>query len=299
MSEEDPTEIQYVRGRSEADATVPCVVVLTGRKVGRVFRLDPHGTVLGRANDTDVVLDDDGVSRVHCMIELLDGRWSVRDLGSTNGTYVGERSAGKTPLTLRDGDRIRLGSDLILKFGTQDEIERQFLDHLYRSATRDALTGLPNRRHFQERLESELAWHQRHEAPLSLLFVDLDHFKHVNDTHGHLAGDAVLKGVAELLQDVCRVEDEVARWGGEEFVLLLRQTPEDAALQVAERLRVAVAEKTFTIDGRAVRITTSVGVATRVGDAVTGPDELLQEADAYLYIAKESGRNRVAPEPPR
>ncbi|MEZ4322827.1 MAG: GGDEF domain-containing protein [Myxococcota bacterium] len=296
MSEEEPTEIQYVRG-DRADEAAPCVVVLTGRKVGRVFKLRPAGTVLGRAIDTDIVLDDDGVSRVHCVLQLTDGRWTVQDLGSTNGTFVGERTVGKSPLALKDGDRIRLGADLILRFGTQDEIERQFLDHLYKSATRDSLTGLSNRRHFQERLDSEVAWHRRHEAPLTLLFVDIDHFKLVNDSHGHLAGDEVLVQIAELIQAICRIEDVVARWGGEEFVLLLRQTPSLPGRQVAERLRRIVEQRTFLAAGQKLKITVSVGVATGVGEALTSSVELVEEADTALYAAKDAGRNRVVPAP--
>ncbi len=300
MAEDDATDIQFT-GRPDSGEEAPCVVVLTGRKVGRVVKLRPSGTVLGRAGDTDLVLDDDGISRVHCMLMVEDGRWMVRDLGSTNGTFVGERTVGKTPLALREGDRIRLGTDVIVRFGTQDAIERQFLDHLYRSATRDALTGVANRRLFSDRLESELAWHRRHGAPLSLLFVDIDHFKRINDTYGHVRGDEVLKSIAELLQDVSREEDGVARWGGEEFVVLLRQTPSDAARRVAERLRVSVAEHDFDLAGDAgrQRVTVSVGVATRAGDELTTTADFIGEADAMLYLAKGRGRNRVIPDPPR
>jgi len=296
MSDDESTEIQYVRGLRPEDAT-PCIVVLTGRSVGRVYKLRPVGTVLGRAGDTDVVLDEDGVSRVHCMLLLQNGRWRVRDLGSTNGTFVGERTVGTTPLTLEDGDRIRLGSDLILRFGNQDEIERQFLDHLYKSATRDALTGLSNRRLFQDRLESEISWHRRHEQPLSLLFVDIDHFKVVNDQHGHVIGDEVLCEIARIFEDVSRHEDIVARWGGEEFVLMLRQTGQQPARMAAERLRAAVQANTFSGANGPFGLTVSVGVATRVGEALTSGHDLVREADTFLYLAKGRGRNQVVPAP--
>jgi diguanylate cyclase (GGDEF)-like protein len=299
MAEDEPTNVQFT-GRPDSGEAKPCVVVLTGKKVGVVVKLRPQGTVVGRAVDTDLVLDDDGVSRVHCMLLLEDGRWMVRDLGSTNGTFVGERTVGNTPLALREGDRIRLGTDVILRFGTQDAIERQFLDHLYRSATRDALTGVSNRRLFSDRLESELAWHRRHEAPLSLLFVDIDHFKRINDTYGHARGDDVLRAVADLLEDVSREEDTVARWGGEEFVVLLRQTPSENARRVAERLRRFVSRFDFGLEGSRgdQRVTVSVGVATRSGDELTTASDLVSEADAMLYLAKGRGRNRVIPDPP-
>jgi len=271
------------------------VVVLTGRKVGMLFPLNEEGSVVGRAMDCDVVLDDDGISRVHAVIIHENGRWLLRDLKSTNGTFVGSRTVGDTPLALRDGDRIRLGADVLLRFGTQDEIERQFLDHLYRSATRDSLTGLVNRRLFIERLDSEVAWHQRHDLPLSLLFIDIDHFKSINDRFGHLWGDIVLKNLSKLFETEFRTEDLVCRFGGEEFVVYMRHTDAENSKAIAERVREKVESSPMLLDEKKVQITVSIGVATREGRSLTSSDELLHEADMFLYVAKDRGRNRVVP----
>lgn len=268
--------------------------MLSGRAIGRLYTLDAEGTVIGRAHDCDIPLDDDGISRVHALIERDGKRWVVRDMGSTNGTFVGDRTVGETPLALRDGDKIRFGTDVIVRFGTQDELERQFLDHLYKAATRDPLTGLANRRLFIERLESEIAWHERHDFPLSVLFIDIDHFKKINDTFGHVWGDRVLEGIAELLREAMRAEDEVCRYGGEEFAVLMRHTNAHHAHKIAERLRQNIAETSFVLDGRSTRVTISVGVTTREGEDMGRPEDFLREADMYMYLAKEQGRNSVA-----
>lgn len=294
MSEEEPTQIRRVARRgtdgAAGAADAPCVVVLTGRRVGSVHHLYPTGTVIGRGTDSEIMLDDDGVSRTHCMIFADERGWRIRDLGSTNGTFVGERTIEADPAPLHEGDRIRLGPDVILRFGTQDAIERQFLDHLYRSATRDALTGLANRRLLHDQLDSEVAWHRRHGQPMSVLFLDLDRFKAVNDRHGHVAGDAVLVGVAQVLMAEVRTEDLVARYGGEEFVVVLRQTPAEIARAIAERVRAAIARHPFAVGP----VTVSIGVATATGDAIGAAESMVAAADTQLYRAKERGRNQVA-----
>jgi diguanylate cyclase (GGDEF)-like protein len=168
-------------------------------------------------------------------------------------------------------------------------------DALYDATIRDPLTNLLNRRFFDERLENELAFTRRHRSPTSLLSLDVDHFKRINDSYGHAAGDAVLVGVAHLLRASVRQEDTVARVGGEEFVILLRQTDPVGAQIVAERLLATIAEHSFVVGAERLAVTASIGCAT-----TTGGDDgqtLLSSADARMYIAKRAGRNRVVGDP--
>lgn len=155
-----------------------------------------------------------------------------------------------------------------------------------RSADTDFLTGLPNRRAFQAALEREADTARRYGHPLSLLLIDADHFKRVNDAHGHDAGDAVLRDIAAIMRRECRQCDFPARWGGEEFILLLPATDGASALQFAERVRCGMEEHDFPCVGRQ---TISIGAAVFQGDALA----MINEADGALYQAKKDGRNRA------
>jgi diguanylate cyclase (GGDEF)-like protein len=158
----------------------------------------------------------------------------------------------------------------------------------------DGLTGVYNRKHLEERITTELSYAERHGTPLSIVIIDVDHFKKVNDTYGHLAGDAVLKAVSALLKSTVRPEDIVARYGGEEFVIVARGTDAPAAVVLANRLREAVAAETIDFEGKAINVTSSAGVASL---ACCEPPRdraaLLGTADRRLYAAKQGGRNRV------
>ena len=162
----------------------------------------------------------------------------------------------------------------------------------YPATVSDALTGVVNRKAFDERLDAELAFGLRHESPLSLVLLDVDHFKKVNDTHGHPAGDAVLRGVAAVARSQARETDLVARYGGEELAVVLPETDAAGARAIAERLRAAVEGTAHATEQGSLRVTVSVGVATWPGGGQT-PDELLTTADRALYRAKQTGRNRV------
>lgn len=181
--------------------------------------------------------------------------------------------------------------DGTLWVGLMIDISEQMLeeDRLRRLSDTDDLTGLANRRKLTNRLEEELSLCNRHGLPLSLMMLDLDHFKSINDTWGHLQGDQVLRELAGLCREVLREEDLMARLGGEEFAVLLPLTPESHARRLAERLRRRVAEHDFGV-GRG-RVTISIGIAEhRVGDS---REILLQRVDESLYAAKDGGRNRV------
>lgn len=280
-----------LKGATQDDAV--WLIVLSGRSVGKMFRLQPGEFVIGRSPGCQVVIDDEGVSREHAKLFVsADGPHRVADLESRNGTWVEDQRVGPGSTPIRDGERIRIGPGTIFKIGMADELEQQVLVQLYHAATRDGLTGLYNKRFFLEQLEQEVAFHRRHDAPLSLIMLDLDNFKKVNTDYGHIVGDAVLVEFARRLLRACRSEDMVARFGGEEFTVILRQTPGEPAAALAERLRASIARTVFPIGGQGLPITISVGVVTRAG-ATLKAAELLEKADACMRAAKAGGRNRV------
>ncbi len=158
----------------------------------------------------------------------------------------------------------------------------------------DVLTGLPNRRYLIDVLAAEFERSQRYGQPLAGLMMDLDHFKLINDTHGHLAGDKVLKTVAQIIKESMRRPDTVARFGGEEFVMLLPNTDHPGAAIVAERLRERIANMTLQSGSSAIKVTISIGVVCFPATPAPGIDDFLRLADEALYEAKRGGRNRVA-----
>ena len=160
------------------------------------------------------------------------------------------------------------------------------------SALKDGLTGVGNRTALQQTLEREFQLARRHQSPLSLIVVDVDHFKTINDRYGHSTGDHVLQCVAQRLSDIVRSTDMVFRYGGEEFVILLSNTDGEGARQLAERIRVAVEESVCRCQTEEVRMTVSAGVTTLTGD-ITSTGQLFNQADAALYAAKSGGRNQV------
>jgi diguanylate cyclase (GGDEF)-like protein len=272
------------------------LLVLAGPQFGEMFPLAPgRDLVLGRKEGVDVQLRDDGISRLHATIRVEGEGARIVDLESANGTYVEGKRVPQARVV--DGTRLQLGANTALKFIWADEVEALYQVRLAEGAFQDALTGLYNRRHFDERLTSELAAAQRHGRPLSLVLVDIDHFKKVNDEHGHLAGDEALKMVAFVLRGAVRKEDVLARYGGEEFCVIARETALEGARVLAERIRLAVEHSHFAWQGQPLGVTVSIGVTVSVGAAAFEPGrserDLLALADRALYAAKEQGRNRV------
>ncbi len=280
------------------------LLVLSGPQFGEIFPVFAgREVIIGRRGDADVQIRDDGVSRRHAGLTVEGEGALLRDLGSANGTYVDGK---RTPRArLADGARVHVGGQTTLKFIWADELEARYQMRLAEGALQDALTGLYNRRHLEERLSSELAAAVRHGRPLALLMCDVDHFKEVNDRHGHLAGDEALKMVSFVLRGAVRREDVIARYGGEEFVVVARETPLDGAKALAERVRRAVEKSRCAWQGADIGVTVSVGVTVSTGLAEHVPGksdrELLEAADRALYLAKQDGRNRVVavPLPPR
>ena len=174
--------------------------------------------LLGRAADADLLLDDEGVSRRHAQIVLDGADYWIEDLGSTNGILVNGEKVKRAILS--DSDRIQVGTNVLLKFTFQDELEESYQKKLYEQATKDALTGVHNKKYFVDHLKTEFAYAYRHHEPLSLILLDIDYFKKVNDTYGHVAGDIILKEMATVVNETLRQEDLFARYGGEDHCLL-------------------------------------------------------------------------------
>jgi two-component system cell cycle response regulator len=266
------------------------LVVLAGSNVGEMY--DLQGTsIVGRGREADIRLNGDGVSRQHARITVGAESVELEDLGSTNGVFVnGDRI---TRCMLQPDDKIKLGRVTILKFAYQDEIDEDFQRAMFESASRDALTQAYNKRFFLERLNSEFAFSVRHRSNLSLIIFDLDHFKRINDTYGHLGGDFVLATLAKNVQGTLRSEDVFARYGGEEFVVISRGVDLEATGLLAERLRVMTERGVFDYEGKQIAVTISLGVAAMPHDDIKTAEDLIARADKALYEAKGSGRNRM------
>jgi two-component system cell cycle response regulator len=198
----------------------------------------------------------------------------------------------KEPIYLDNGDQLRCGNT-VFKFLSEGSVDTIYHEELYKQATLDPLTKIYNRKHFNGEIESEVARARRYGRPLSFLMMDIDFFKKVNDTWGHSAGDYVLKTVASAMKDTLRAQDILARFGGEEFALILPETNNENAFALAEKLRVKIEKTVFEYEGTKIAVTISIGVAT-LKTAHAGPDDLLAEADKNLYVAKDAGRNRVS-----
>jgi two-component system cell cycle response regulator len=270
------------------------LIVLAGSNAGSMHEVRER-MLLGRAQDADLRFTDEGISRNHAMVTLEGDEVVIHDLGSRNGTYVNEKRVERT--TLCDGDKIRIGSTTILKFTHHDNLEESFQRQLYESALRDGLTRAFNKKYFFERLGNELAYALRHKLPLAVIMLDIDYFKGINDTYGHLCGDYVLSRLAQAVGDSVRCEDVFARFGGDEFGIICRGIDAKGASAMAERLRARVTALELEHEGRPIRVTASFGLAALPEISAREPKELVEAADAALYQAKRGGRNRVASAP--
>jgi diguanylate cyclase (GGDEF)-like protein len=266
-----------------------CLVVIAGVSIGEKIALANDRYVIGRQSDVDICFDDELVSRRHAEIVVRPEGSVLRDLESRNGTYCNERKV--TVRELRDGDLIWIGGS-VLKYLAPDSAESLYLSVMSERARLDGLTGLLNRRTFDERLQRTFPRCRDLREPLSVVLVDVDHFKRVNDEWGHPAGDAVLRALAVLLKDAFRPTDLLARYGGEELGLILPYTSEQEAMIVGERVRGLVESREIVFQGCRIRVTISLGVA-ELSDDLNAPEELVGRADKALYAAKHQGRNRA------
>jgi two-component system, cell cycle response regulator len=272
------------------EAREACLVVMYGEDLGRRIPLGESAIVIGRSSQVDVQLDQESVSRNHCRLWQEGHRYFIEDLQSTNGSYVNdELVTGRTEL--RDGDQVKVGRT-ILKFIVGGNIEAQYHEEIYRLMTVDGLTQVYNKRYFDEALDREVSRARRYDKLFTLALFDIDHFKPINDTHGHLAGDSILRQLGTLVRRRMRRDDVVARVGGEEFALLFPELGAESAATVAEELRELIAATRFEFEGTPIPLTCSFGIA-EWAPAHEEPADLVKAADEKLYEAKRAGRNRV------
>ena len=275
------------------DADVILIAHPENRRLGTRFRLSPGGRVdVGRSHAVEIPLPEvPSISRQHARLEYR-GRWvTLRDLGSTNGTYVnGQLIQG--PAVLRSGDRFQVAG-VHFKFLHEQDPEHAYYETIYDLVTRDGLTEIYNKRKYDEEVRREFARARRHERPLALIMFDLDDFKGINDTHGHLCGDFVLKRVVGIARDLLRPEQIFARVGGDEFVILAPETDLAGGELLAEKLRERIDALDYTYCDVRVDVACSFGVAELTPE-MDAPNDLYAAADAALMASKRSGRNLVS-----
>lgn len=272
-----------------------CLVCIYGPELGKSWALSAPISI-GRGPQNDIVLDLDNVSRKHCVVTPENGRVLVEDQGSTNGSYLNNEEISKGEL--RNGDHLKVGG-AIFKFLSGGNIESLYHEEIYQMTIMDGLTQIHNKRYFLETLEKEMARSARFERPLHLVMFDVDHFKRLNDTYGHIAGDYVLRTMAGLVRDMVRTEETFSRYGGEEFCLLVPESPGDKVAKYAEKIRKKIEKYAFTFEDERLPVTISVGVAPMprdilgLGGGVGTAEKFIKAADEKLYEAKHAGRNQV------
>lgn len=289
-----------VKGRTiqiGADQTRPFLIQYSGSQLGRRYDIAKDALVIGRGKEADLRIPDPSVSRVHARIVASDQGIEVENLNTSNGTHVNFNRVNKH--RLRHGDVISCGT-VLLKFRERLDLESAIQDMLYKLATTDQLTQIFNRRYMIDELDRFVAHFQAIGTKASLILIDLDHFKSVNDRYGHNAGDVVLKGAAKVVAKQMRPQDIFGRLGGEEFLVILPETDGSEALAIAERCRTAMEQFPFDIvyeqkgakKKARLKQTLSLGVA-EIGPACATRDDALNAADLCLYKAKDTGRNRA------
>jgi diguanylate cyclase (GGDEF)-like protein len=285
-----PVELEAAEDTSVV-ADVAALVQIYGHDLGRRYDFLGEALTIGRGAVASIRVRDDTASRVHCEIVPDGERYVLRDLGATNHTFVNDQR--EVERALENGDVVRVGSHLF-KFLSGAGFEAAYYDEVHRVMQTDSLTAALNRRGFDAELERLWYTATRYGRSFSILMIDIDLFKRVNDTYGHRFGDFVLSHLSALCLEGKRYTDAFCRYGGEEFAFLLAETTLPGALMVAERLRSLIEGASFVDGDTRTPVTISIGVATYEAE-VSSKEELVSRADACLYEAKRAGRNRVRP----
>jgi diguanylate cyclase (GGDEF)-like protein len=284
---------------AQADSSIRSTlyfIVLRGTIPGEMILLETGPKSLGRAPENEIQLPDMSVSRCHATLLVDDdGLAWLTDVGSTNGTFLnGQRLRANQTVGLRDGDRLGFGPSVVLKFARTDALDENHHREMFERSVRDPLTGLFNRAYFLNQMTVLTHRTYRNDLGLAVVMLDIDHFKQVNDTFGHDAGDEVLRHVAAVLRQSTRPSDLIARYGGEEFVAALPITSEAQAWELAERVRRSLKSKFVALQGgRPIQVTGSLGVAFSSAQSPRSIERLIAGADRALYEAKHLGRDRV------
>jgi len=282
----------FVATAADVKRSPACVLLIHGGELGRRVELTGGEITIGRDEENAIHVELETISRRHARIFPRGGAHFIEDLESTNGTFINEKEIAEAT-QLHNGDLIRCGG-AVLKFIEGGNIEALYHEEIYRLTISDGLTQLANKRHFVDFLEREIARAARHARPLTLVIFDVDEFKALNDEFGHLAGDRVLQGIASVVAKEVRRDELFARYGGDEFAIVLPETNVEDAVVFCERIRRAVESEAFDYDGEPLRATITLGAAAAGADE--SYEGLIARADAQLYRAKEEGRNRVSGE---
>jgi two-component system cell cycle response regulator len=271
------------------------LIMIQGGVTGEMLRIEGPVTTLGRSNENGHQLADPTVSRRHAVITNDDsGTAWLTDLGSSNGTFLdGRRIAPGVATQIEDGARIQLGASIVLKYVSLDPDDERFQREMFERTVRDNLTGLYNRAYFMEQIGPLCERNRMRNLGTALMMVDIDHFKSVNDVHGHEIGDAVLREVAKVLRESTRADDLVARYGGEEFIVALPIASRDQGGERAEQSRRLLASRPIRAGRKELRVTASFGVSSSTPSRPRGVKALMTTADIALYEAKRAGRDRV------
>jgi two-component system, cell cycle response regulator len=269
----------------------PYLIIVVGKHVGKLYHLNSKELVAGRSPDSDIWIEDNTISRKHFRIIRDGNNCTIQDLNSTNGTFINNRRTKS--VELQAGDKIQVSKDTIIQFDYFDEDRKISETRRYEMGVKDAVTNTYNKSFLLQRLSDEFSFSIRQNLPLSVVMFDIDYFKMINDTHGHLAGDKVLKDICHSVQMTIRSDDVFCRYGGEEFLIIMRNTDCQAAVNLAERIRMAVEEFTVSYEEEKIKVTISCGVSTLKDKNFRDYVALIEESDKFLYQSKGSGRNRV------
>ena len=266
------------------------LIIVYGDNIGKIYPLDKKTITIGRSHGSDIQLEDPSCSREHSIIEFNDNNKPVlKDLNSTNGTFVNGPKI--TEINLEDGDKIMFGISSVFKFARQDFLEAEFQMNLYESSIHDSLTAAFNQKYFLDSLNKAFSYSLRHQSSLGLLMLDIDLFKKINDTYGHLVGDIVLKEVVKKIENNLRNEDILCRYGGDEFAVIIRDFKYGFVKIAAERIRLIFDGKSMNCEDHKINISLSIGAATIDNENIETPEDMIELADANLYKAKKSGGN--------
>ncbi len=268
----------------------PMLVVMHGSLLGMTYAINREPLAIGRMANLEISIDDENVSRRHAEIVREGDCVTLRDLDSTNGTFVNSQRVKEAVLC--DGDLILIGR-ILFKFIRSSSIENRFFGQMYTLATTDFLTGAFNRQHITSRLESEFARARRYSRPLSLLLYDIDHFKQINDTFGHLAGDQLLIESSRLVAKNVRQQDFFGRFGGDEFLVICPETELNSAVLMAQRLAQLIEKWSYSYQSRKLDFSISIGIAA-LSDEMRTSTDLIAKADDLMYRSKHRGRNHVS-----
>lgn len=268
------------------------LIIVDGDNVGKIYPLDKKTITIGRSDEFDIQLADSSCSREQAIIEFNDNNKPVlKDLDSTNGTFV--NGAKITEINIEDGDKILLGFSSVFMFAIQDSLESKFQMNLYEFSITDHLTGAFNQKYFLDTLSKAFSYSLRHQSSLGLLMLDIDFFKKINDTYGHIVGDIVLKEFVKRIENNLRNEDILCRYGGDEFAVIVRDFKYGFVKIAAERIRLFFDGRSINCKDHKINISVSIGAATIDNENIATPEDMIELADANLYKAKQSGGNCI------